>query len=540
MISASTTILNGIVAPVRDIHARVELYQGSTLVTTCRCDDRLAKFNVERIGDESKFFGFGICQRLNVHFIDQERKLDISTANTMKIAYQIGTGYVYPYPTFHVSAVYRDENTNELSITAYDTMYPDSAHTFGDVEIEAPYTVYDFAIAAAQEFGAKGLKLVNMTNTENCWAKSHEQGANAETTTVLREVLNDVAEVTQSIFYIDNNDMLVFRRLDRDNEPDFIITKNDYISLDSGTNRRLCNLTHTTDLGENLTVSTGVSGTTQFLRNNAFYTLTTNVADLLDEAILNIGGFTLNQFECEWRGNFLLEIGDKIGLIGKDNSMKESFILDDTIEYAGYLIEKTAWRYNAQDEQTEANPTNLGDALDQTFARVDKINKEISLVVKETETLQSNVSKLVVNAEGILAEVETLTKRTDDNLDAMNKNFDSLAQRVQTQLTDEKLSIAIQKELSNGVESVITSTGFTFDEAGLTIEKTGSEMRTLVNEDGMRVYRDDNEVLIANNVGVSATNLHATTFLIIGDRSRFEDYTDENDEIRTGCFWLGQ
>lgn len=540
MITASTTIKNGIVAPVRDIHARVEVYQGSTLVEICNCSDKLASFSVERIGDTSKFFGFGICQRLNVHFIDLDRHMDISTANTLRVAYQIGTSVVYPYPTFHVSAVYRDENTNELSITAYDTMYPDSAHTFGDVEIEAPYTVYEFALAAAQEFGAKGLRLVNMTNTENCWAKSHETGANAESTTVLREVLNDVAEVTQSIFFIDESDMLTFKRLGRDADPDLIISKADYITLDSGSNRRLCNIIHTTDLGDNLTVSTGISGTTQYLRSNAFYELVPNVADLLNEAILNIGGFTLNQFDCEWRGNFLLEIGDKIGLIGKDNSMKESYILDDTIEYAGYLTETTAWRYNAQDEQTEANPTNLGDALDQTFARVDKINKEISLVVQETEALQSSVSKLVVNAEGVLAEVETLTKRTDDNLDAMNKNFDSLAQRVQTQMTDEKLSIAIQKELSNGVESVITSTGFTFDESGLTIEKSGSEMRTLVNEDGMRVYRDDNEVLIANNVGVSATNLHATTFLIIGDRSRFEDYTDQDDNIRTGCFWLGQ
>ena len=540
MITASENIINGIVAPVRDIHARVELYNGSTLVESCRCDDRLANFTVERIGDTSRFFGFGICQRLNVHFIDKLRELDISTANTMKVAYIINDEAIYPYPTFHVSSTRRDENTNELSITAYDTMYPDAAHTLGDVKISAPYTAYEFAVAAAKEFGAVGVRLINTSKDELCWSKSHPSGANLEPTTTLRETVNDLAEFTQTIFYIDNDDYLVFRRLAKDAEPDFTITREDYYNLNSSPNRRLCNLVITNDLNDNTAATTGLSGTTQFIRNNAFYSLITGVPELLEEAVENIGNFTINQFDCDWRGNFLLEIGDKIGLVGKDGAVKYSYILDDSCEYVGYLLEKTAWRYNAQDEETEANPTNLGDALDQTFARVDKVNKEISLVVQEQGEIQTDVSKLLVSAEGVLTEVESLTKRTDDNLKAMNNTYDTLAQRVQSTMTDEALTIAIQQELSNGSSTVITATGFRFDEEGLTIEKTGSEMTTLITEDGMRVYRDNNEVLVANNVGVSATNLHATTFLILGDRSRFEDYTDENDEIRTGCFWIGQ
>ena len=54
----------------------------------------------------------------------------------------------------------------------------------------------------------------------------------------------------------------------------------------------------------------------------------------------------------------------------------------------------------------------------------------------------------------------------------------------------------------------------------------------------MTIYRNDDEVLVADNVGVNATNLHATTYLIIGNYSRFEDYVRDGDE-RTGCFWIG-
>jgi hypothetical protein len=89
--------------------------------------------------------------------------------------------------------------------------------------------------------------------------------------------------------------------------------------------------------------------------------------------------------------------------------------------------------------------------------------------------------------------------------------------------------------MANGAEKVETTTGYKLDADGLTISKTGAEMTTQITEDGMTVKRDDTEVLRANNVGVDATNLHATTYLIIGKNSRFEDY----ESNRSACFWIG-
>ena len=54
----------------------------------------------------------------------------------------------------------------------------------------------------------------------------------------------------------------------------------------------------------------------------------------------------------------------------------------------------------------------------------------------------------------------------------------------------------------------------------------------------MKVYTKnggDAEVLAATSGGVDATNLHAKTYLIIGGRSRFENYGSG----RTGCYWIG-
>ena len=68
----------------------------------------------------------------------------------------------------------------------------------------------------------------------------------------------------------------------------------------------------------------------------------------------NVANLTINQFEMEWRGNYLLEIGDKIALITKDNKVMYSYLLDDSITYAGGMVENSQWSYET-DEETESN-----------------------------------------------------------------------------------------------------------------------------------------------------------------------------------------
>ena len=62
-------VKNYLTSPVRDIDAKVELYNGSTLLKSFSSRDKLIEFTVERIGEENKFFGFGIAQKINVKLI---------------------------------------------------------------------------------------------------------------------------------------------------------------------------------------------------------------------------------------------------------------------------------------------------------------------------------------------------------------------------------------------------------------------------------------------------------------------------------------
>lgn len=528
----NTEYSNLISYPVRFISAEVELYNGSTLVKTFNQYYALKNLTIERVGEASKFFGFGVCQKLNVHLIDKERAINISTANSLKTYFSVGAlDPVTTFPTFYVSEAHRDENTNELSVTAYDALYKAANHTFAELNMGASYTMYDLAIACRKLLGLNGCGCTE----EGIWNVVYSEGANFEGTETIREVLDAIAEATQTIYFVNRSNNLKFVKLDKDGEAVATIDREKYITLKSGENRRLATIVHATELGDNVSASTTEIGSTQYVRDNPFWDLREDVATLVDNALASIGGLTINQFECEWRGNPLLEVGDKIQLTTKDNNTVTSYLLDDVISYDGSLKEKTRWQYEDNDAESEDNPTSLGEALKQTYARVDKANKQIELVASETSSNSEAISSLQLNTESISASVSSMEQTTREALEGVNDELSTLATRVDAAITSEDVTIAIQSELANGVDKVTTSTGFTFNEEGLTVSKSDSEMETTITEDGMTVYKNEEAVLVANNIGVNAVNLHATTYLIIGTNSRFEDFGSN----RTGCFWIG-
>lgn len=502
-------------SPVRRINTMVELLNGSTVVSTYTPQDALKSFKIERVGEEGKFFGFGVCQKINVHLIDVGRFINISTANSFKTYLSSSASLNAYFPTFYVTETHRDENTNELSVTAYDRLYAASSHTVEELNLLPPYTIMDVAEACSKLLGTSGVEVLGLTEDVSPFDTEYPEGANVEGTEKVRDILNAIAEVTQTVYYINRDDKLIFKRPDNKGEAVFTITQEDYFTLESKTNRRLSDICSTTELGDNITTTSGISGTTQYIRDNPFWELREDILTLLENALAAVSGLTINQFNCSWRGNPSIEIADKIGLVAKDGSTHKSFIFNDSITYNGGLSEQSMWAYGEADNETESNPATLGEAIKKTFAQVDKANQEIRMVAGE-------VAKLTLNTDGIIASVEELEKK------------------VEATITPEEVQIAIQEQLAEGVTSVTTTTGFTFNADGLTVSKTDSETSTQITDDGLTINSNVNgdTLLIVNKDGVEAKNLHATTFLIIGDNSRLEDY-EYNGEARTGCFWIG-
>ena len=78
-------------------------------------------------------------------------------------------------------------------------------------------------------------------------------------------------------------------------------------------------------------------------------------------------------------------------------------------------------------------------------------------------------------------------------------------------------------------------TGYTFDKNGLNIHKDGEDMHNTLNNKGMYVRRNSEDILVADSDGVNAINLTARKYLIVGKNARFEDYVSN----RTACFYIG-
>lgn len=208
--------------------------------------------------------------------------------------------------------------------------------------------------------------------------------------------------------------------------------------------------------------------------------------------------------------------------------------LNQLQNYLYMLVEQM--RYTTQNlDTTNMNQTALN-------SWEEAITKPLYLMLEgEGERL----TQLSVTADGLTAlvqsqqqqvqEVKDAQEDAQNALEGLDQSVQEISSRVDLALTSDQVEIAIEKKLAQGVDTVTTKTGFTFDDVGLTVSKTGSEMTTQVTEDGMTISRSGTQVLVVDNQGVEAYNLHAKTFLILAGKARLEPYGAD----RMGCFWIG-
>ena len=335
----NSTHKNMLISLARSIGAMVELYNGSTKLNTFNHTDALKSLTISRAGDK-KFFGYGVSQELEMKLVDPSRAITIVKGQELRIKCIANNSSVSVTPKFYISEVNRDENTNELTIKGYDKIYAAKEKTVASLNLVAPYTISDVIGKITQTLGIS----FSLPSDRTAFNVEYPNGANFDGSETLREVLDAIAEATQTIYYISNNKSLTFKYLSLDEDPVLTIRKDDYFTLKSKENCILSDICSATELGDNVIISAeGVTGKTQYVRNNPFWELRDDIAALLEAAKTAIMDITINQFSCIWRGNFLLEIGDKITIVNKENQTVTSYILNDTFEYTGGLRCTTQW-----------------------------------------------------------------------------------------------------------------------------------------------------------------------------------------------------
>ena len=204
------------------------------------------------------------------------------------------------------------------------------------------------------------------------------------------------------------------------------------------------------------------------------------------------------------RGNPCLEVGD--GIVCHTRSKEViTYILQRTIKgiqgITDDFVSEGVYEYSEQVNSTQRTinqlrgKTNVLERdVERTMSRVSDVEKELSTTVTQT------IEGLKIDIEKAIKDVSNMTESLDETSDKVQKST------------------------------------YEFNTEELKISKDGSEMTTHISEDGMTVKKGGSDVLIADNKGVSAYDLHAKSYLIIGKNSRLEDYGNGK---RTGCFWIG-
>lgn len=145
-------------------------------------------------------------------------------------------------------------------------------------------------------------------------------------------------------------------------------------------------------------------------------------------------------------------------------------------------------------------------------------------------------------------------KITNESIENRVSATEETATNLSEQYTDLKQTVdgfkftttsEVQEKLSNGDLKVelVKTTIVTIDNNGVSVEKDDSQMKSLLDNEGLYVNKgiinkQGNNTLKADINGVETENLYVRTYATLGNH-RFEGYIDENGKKRTGLFYQG-
>lgn len=136
--------------------------------------------------------------------------------------------------------------------------------------------------------------------------------------------------------------------------------------------------------------------------------------------------------------------------------------------------------------------------------------------------------------------------KVNEKIDKIDDDYTILESRVaQTELDSKSFKVSIETIQNTGVDKIKTSMGYTFNDDGLNIDRTGSDTSTVIDEAKIKVtdktggqpksllyagYVKEGDTEFSDYEGqtiVATSNLIVQNFLIIGSNSRFQDYYNE-------------
>lgn len=241
-------------------------------------------------------------------------------------------------------------------------------------------------------------------------------------------------------------------------------------------------------------------------------------------------------------GKPFLKKGAKIRIYLDEENYIDSYVLQNQFKYNGTFSNVIKAPVLTEQELITKQDVSLGQRLRQTEIIVNKQDGTITSLSERTQALENDNIDIKTN-------FGNYTPLSD---------FNEIKTSVREIQTDTYKKTEVQSILKGTfydennnqiVSEIVKTTSGTFDENGMTYEKTNAETKTTINEIGVNVKdRNNNSILFAGYVDennteyadykgqtiVASDNIRVNHYMVVGSHSRFEDY-----EGGTGCFYIG-
>lgn len=470
-------------------------YEGSLLKTVMKCLD--IELDGELLEETSAIVGLAIAGKA-VAGVGELTEKNTIVAPKFGVKATNDSDYSYiEFGTYIIKETKKDEEKQTINIECYDLMLKSMIPYDIALDYKQGVTVKDFLDAICDRLGWKK----GYTTFHNCDVLI--DGEKYDSSDTFRDVLDDIAEVAGGMIgFVDDALTVIYPTnsgevIDEESLKSLTIGKK-YGPVNSVV---LARTPQEDNIYKQESDSIATNGLTEIrIENNQI--IDTHREDFMDGICDALFGLSFELYELESFGIGYLNLGEFFAIKTADGVEHKTLMLCDDLQITQGVNETSKLE---EPEVTNTDYTAASETdktLKRTIIRVDKQENRITALAERTDTL-----------EGGLADV----KKT-----------------AELSITPESVDIKISEAI-NGIDSIETSTGYTFDKDGLNIHKAGEEMHNTLDNKGMYVRKNSEDILTADKDGVNAINLTARKYLIVGNNARFEDYAGN----RTACFYYG-
>ena len=468
MKNASAAFMSAMASPSRMIRGKVVVVDGG-LTSEYGYANKLQSIEQEVSAVKGKMFGAVVSYKSTIKLIDVKNVVQVNVG--AKASPQIGiNGELLPMTPVYISSNTFDEVKGIRTLIGEDAIGFTDKYIWNDIknDLGDTFIIQDVFAAIASKIGTEFMITGELPNVNAVYTKATFNVNGDET---LRQILTAAAEATGAMVFINGNGKMEIKMLS--NTIALAIDKNVQFDLSTEPSSSLSGIISINELNDMISVGNN-SSYVSVISVNPFIDPTDDSSQgKLQNLFVKYQGNTFYPYKLKWRGNPALEIGDKIRLTLRDESVIDTWYLGEKVKYTGGMSAESSWEAD-ESEKPEVGSQTISDTTRRTMAKVDKANQKITLLTEASGEQGQKISQLEVSLDGIRTEVSEVSNTANG---AMTKattveqtvdGISSTVTQVQSDLSAAEGNIATNTssitQLSNEIDLKVSKTDYTGEE----------------------------------------------------------------------------